>query len=241
MAFSVSSPSSRNGGVVLADRIVEGQLGVLKSHGGASAGLVAHLLGQFHQLGDDLGRRQCPVGVAVDGVVQQSREKAALDDVRPPQRPDAVVEQAPEDGHLEVGALALCQAFQELVGDDREVGALHAGGGVDVDELVGGDGLGHELADRRVKLGGTPAPTAPGLPLGFELEDGGTDVGEEPDVVADGQRFVTGPGQGERLQQREHLGQPLRRRHELLAGDGQVVAPAPVGGDELGRLHEHPA
>jgi hypothetical protein len=42
-------------------------------------------------------------------------------------------------------------------------------------------------------------------------------------------------------QRQVHLGQPPRRRHELLPVDGQVVAPAPVGGDELRRLHEHPS
>lgn len=67
----------QHGGVVLHDRVVERGLGHRQPELGVPLGGVAHLLGEFHQLGDDLGRGQGPVGVAVDRVVEPLGERRA--------------------------------------------------------------------------------------------------------------------------------------------------------------------
>jgi hypothetical protein len=54
---------------------------------------VAHLLGEFDELGDDLGGGQVAVGVLRNGSVEELRELACLDEILASQGTDLVVEE----------------------------------------------------------------------------------------------------------------------------------------------------
>ena len=80
------------------------------------------------------------------------------------------------------------ERLEELVGQDRQIRGLDAGQLVDVDDLVCGNCLVDELADRRVDLDG--ARTAATRVRVLDLKDGRAHVGEQSDVVADRCRLV---------------------------------------------------
>ena len=116
---------------------------------------------------------------------------------------DLVAEEAAQQPELQVGFVLVSQGVEELVGQDRDLRGVDAGELVDVDDLVGGDGLVDELADGGVDLDGAGAAAAG---VGVEnLQDGRADVGEHADVVADGGGLVAGPGERVGLGEGEHL------------------------------------
>ena len=82
---------------------------------------------------------------------------------------------------------------EELIGEDREIGLLEAGGGEDVDDAFGRDGTRDDLANGMVEI-----LLGPGIARGAFGEDG-LDGLEERDVVADSERLFMGDGQRECL------------------------------------------
>ena len=151
-----------DGGLVLADRVVEGELVVAKPEVSCR----------------DFGRRASPwrasTSSAMISAVVSARfvyrwiasssmlgELAGLDDVA---SADACGSRSLRSRFrssiCRFGRSIRRQPFEELVGQDRQVGPVHAGCGVDVDDLVGRDRLGHELGDRGVDLAGAAATAA---------------------------------------------------------------------------------
>ena len=92
------------------------------------------------------------------GVVEHLLEGAGLHDVAAGARLDLPLEQLGEQLHGQVLLRHLPDFGEEVVREDRDVRLLEAGGGEDVDDLVGRHGAGDDLADREIEVLGAPEP-----------------------------------------------------------------------------------
>jgi len=120
--------------------------------------LAAHIGRQGDQLLDDLRRLDRPVLVAAQGLLQQVRERACLDDVPARTRLDLARWQLPQELHREVPLGHPADLGEELVREDRDVGPLQPCRGEDIDHLVRGDrpvasDRGHRVVDERADRG----------------------------------------------------------------------------------------
>src|SRR5271166_3624506 len=188
-----------DGAVVDFQGIVEGQLVVGQAKVLAPLMGLPHLSGQLDQLRDHLGGLDGAVLVELDRLLQHLQEGAGLDHVLAGASLDLVVQELAEKLQGQVLVRKAAYLGQELVGEDRDFGFLQAGVGENVNDAVGGDRLGYELADRVVQVLGRLGTDA------RVFDQPGPDGLEEADLITDLQGLFVGDGQGERLREQADL------------------------------------
>ena len=166
----------------LGDGVVEGELFFFQAEGGGALVLgVDALLDLEHRLDHFRGFDQAVV-VSAEGLLEELPEAAGLGEVLALAVVDFFAQELLEELEAEVGLGLVFEGLEEVVVEDRDVGALDAGGGEDVDHALALHRVVHKLADRAVEL-------VPGLSA-LDLDQLLADALVEDDLVGVGAAVV---------------------------------------------------
>lgn len=122
-----------DGALVFGEGVVEGEFFGGEAELFAALVGVAHVVGEFDQLGDDLGAGDGAALVAIEGGIHEGGEGARLHRVGVRTGADFVVEQLLQEFEGEILLGQVLEAGQKIIGEDGDVGRFEAGGVEDVD------------------------------------------------------------------------------------------------------------